>query len=186
MENHNKDQDRRNVQDKYKGMALERIVDDLAKKRNWLEVAIENVDHDFNMGTIIRTANNFNVAKVHVIGRRKYNRRGAMCTEKYLEVEFWEKWQDFVKAQREFGREIVAIENNMPRARLLGEKKFVENTTLAFGSEKNGISAEFLSETDDVREIEGFGSTRSVNVGVAAGIAMYEWVRQCVLDGKIE
>ena len=173
--------DTRNLVDEYKGMENEKVFEALSKKRNNLEVAIENVCHDFNVGTIVRSANNFNVSKVHIIGRKKYNRRGAMCTDKYVEILHWEKLEDFLKDQRGRGREIVAIENNTERALPLAEKEFKEETTLVFGSEGDGISRELLEAADDAREIESFGSTRSVNVGVAAGIAMYEWVRQVVL-----
>ena len=173
--------DTRNLVDEYKGMTNEQVFDALSKKRNELEVAIENVEHDFNVGTIVRSANSFNVRKVHIIGKKKYNRRGAMCTDKYLEIVYWTDYKDFMRDQRERGREVVAIENNTSRAQGLVNKKFVQKTTLVFGSEGNGITPELLSEADDVRFIESFGSTRSVNVGVAAGIAMYEWVRQQVL-----
>ena len=172
-------EDNRNLIDEYKGMANEQIFDSLAKKRNSLEVAIENVEHDFNIGTIVRSANSFNVNKVHIIGRKKYNRRGAMCTDKYIEVVHHATIEDFLATQQ--GRELVAIENNTPRALPLNDKKFVQETTLIFGSEGDGISSELIEKAHDVRCIESFGSTRSVNVGVAAGIAMYEWTRQRVL-----
>ena len=171
-------EDTRNLIDEYKGMTNEQVFDELSKKRNNLEVAIENVSHDFNMGTIVRNANSFNVQKVHIIGKKKYNRRGAMCTDKYLEICHWQNLEDFLKDQRDRGREIVAIENNTERARQLHEKEFKKDTTLVFGSESDGLTAEMLQTADDVRFIESFGSTRSVNVGVAAGIAMYEWTRQ--------
>ena len=173
-------EDTRNLVDEYKGMSNEEVFDALSKKRNSLEVAIENVEHDFNIGTVVRNANSFNVSKVHIIGKKKYNRRGAMCTDKYLEICHHETIEDFLKSQE--GRELVAIENNTPRALPLHEKSFKDNTTLIMGSEGNGISAELLEKADDVRYIESFGSTRSVNVGVAAGIAMYEWVRQRVFE----
>ncbi len=173
------EEDTRNLVDEYKGLSNEEVFAALSKKRNSLEVAIENVEHDFNIGTVVRNANSFNVAKVHIVGRKKYNRRGAMCTDKYLEILHWNTIDEFLANQE--GRELVAIENNTPRALPLGEKKFKENTTLIFGSENNGISAELLEKAADVRYIESFGSTRSVNVGVASGIAMYEWARQLVL-----
>ncbi|MBR3232880.1 TrmH family RNA methyltransferase [Candidatus Saccharibacteria bacterium] len=173
--------DTRNLVDEYKGMTNEQVFDALSKKRNELEVAIENVEHDFNIGTIVRSANSFNVARVHIIGKKKYNRRGAMCTDKYLEIVHWADYKDFARDQKERGREVVAIENNTLRAQGLVSKKFVQKTTLVFGSEGEGITPELLAAADDVRFIESFGSTRSVNVGVAAGIAMYEWARQCVL-----
>jgi tRNA G18 (ribose-2'-O)-methylase SpoU len=174
------EEDTRNLVDEYKGLSNEAVFEALSKKRNSLEVAIENVEHDFNIGTVVRNANSFNVSKVHIIGRKKYNRRGAMCTDKYLEIVHHDTIEDFLASQQ--GRELVAIENNTPRALPLGGKKFTDKTTLIFGSEGNGISAELLEKAQDVRYIESFGSTRSVNVGVAAGIAMYEWVRQRVLN----
>lgn len=173
-------EDTRNLVDEYKGMTNEQVFDLLEQKRNELEVAIENVSHDFNIGTVVRNANSFNVRVVHIIGKKKYNRRGAMCTDKYLKIVHWEALEDFISDQRDRGQEIVAIENNVKGAKGLLDKKFTENTTLVFGSEGDGISRELLDIADDIRFIESFGSTRSVNVGVASGIAMYEWVRQCV------
>ncbi len=173
-------EDTRNLVDEYKGLSNEQVFDALSKKRTSLEIAIENVEHDFNIGSIVRTANSFNVSKVHIIGRKKYNRRGAMCTDKYLEIIHHATLEDFLKTQKD--RELVAIENNTPRAKELHTKKFAENTTLIFGSENNGISGELLEKAHDVRYIESFGSTRSVNVGAAAAIAMYEWTRQNVLN----
>ena len=173
-------EDTRNLVDEYKGLSNDQVFDMLDKKRNSLEIAIENVEHDFNIGSIVRTANSFNVKKVHIIGKKKYNRRGAMCTDKYLEIVHHSTIEDFVKTQG--GRELIAIENNTPRAKELHDKKFIENTTLIFGSENNGITEELLKKAHDVRYIESFGSTRSVNVGAAAAIAMYEWTRQIVLS----
>lgn len=172
-------EDTRNLIDEYKGMTNEQVFDALNKNRTSLEIAIENVEHDFNIGSIVRTANSFNVKKVHIIGKKKYNRRGAMCTDKYLEIVHHPTLEDFLKTEE--NRELVAIENNTPRAKELHDKKFAENTTLIFGSENNGITKELLEKADDVRYIESFGSTRSVNVGAAAAIAMYEWTRQNIL-----
>ena len=180
MENYELDPklDTRNLQDEYKGLSNEAVKKNLDKKRVSLEVAIENVEHDFNVGTIVRSANNFNVQTVHIIGKKKYNRRGAMCTDKYLDIKYWSDVKNFMDDQRARGRETVAIENNVKQAQPIHDKKFIQKTTLIFGSEGNGISNELLSLVDDVRFIESLGSTRSLNVGVAAGIAMYEWVRQ--------
>lgn len=175
------EEDTRNLVDQYKGMSNEQVFDELSKKRNQLEIAIENVEHDFNVGTIVRSANSFNVSKVHIIGRKKYNRRGAMCTDKYLEIVHWDSLEAFLKDQKDRKRELVGIENNTDRVKPLSKKKFQDYTTLVFGSEGNGLTDEVINNCDDIREIESFGSTRSVNVGVAAGIAMYEWVRQRVL-----
>ena len=168
-------EDTRNLIDEFKGKTNEQVFDTLSKTRQDLEIAIENVEHDFNIGSIVRTANSFNVKKVHIIGRKKYNRRGAMCTDKYLEIVHHASLEEFLETQE--GREIVAIENNVAAAPL-HEKSFKKNTTLVFGSENSGITPELLEKAHDVRYIESFGSTRSVNVGAAAAIAMYEWTRQ--------
>ncbi len=181
------EEDTRNLVDEYKGLSNEEVFSRLAEKRTRLEVAIENVEHDFNIGTIVRSANNFNVQRVHIIGRKKYNRRGAMCTDKYIEVCHWQTTEEFLADQKANNRELIAIENHVPEnsklpdVKPLARKKFAQNTTLIFGSEGNGISDELLCECDEIVEIESLGSTRSVNVGVAAGIAMYEWARQCAL-----
>lgn len=172
-------EDTRNLLDQYKGMENEQVFNALNKTRTPLEIAIENLEHDFNIGSIVRTANSFNVKKVHIIGKKKYNRRGAMCTDKYLEIVHHPTFADFLESQQ--NRELVAIENNVENAKPLHDKKFAQETTLIFGSEGNGLSAELLKSVHDCRFIESFGSTRSVNVGVAAGIAMYEYVRQIVL-----
>ena len=175
-------EDTRNLVDEYKGLSNEQVFNALAKKRTSLEIAIENVEHDFNIGSIVRTANSFNVNKVHIIGKKKYKRRGAMCTGKYLEIVHHATLEEFIKTQQ--NRELVAIENNTSRAKPLHEKQFKTNTTLIFGSENNGITDELLALSQDIRYIESFGSTRSVNVGAAAAIAMYEWTRQNILDKK--
>lgn len=175
----NEAEDTRNLIDEYKGLENEQVFNALEKTRTPLEIAIENVEHDFNIGSIVRTANSFNVSKVHIIGKKKYNRRGAMCTDKYLKIVHHDSIEDFLKTQE--NRELVAIENNTERAKPLNDKKFEQNTTLIFGSENNGITKELLELAHDVRFIESFGSTRSVNVGVAAGIAMYEYARQNIL-----
>ena len=169
-------EDARNLIDQFKGKSNEQIFDTLNQSRNELEIAIENIEHDFNIGSIVRTANSFNVSKVHIIGKKKYNRRGAMCTDKYLKIVHHPSLEDFLKSQE--NRELVAIENNTDRAKPLHEKQFRKNTTLIFGSENNGITKELIEKAKDVRYIESFGSTRSVNVGAAAAIAMYEWTRQ--------
>lgn len=171
-------EDTRNLIDEFKGQTNEQVFNTLESRRTGLEIAIENVEHDFNIGSIVRTANSFNVSKVHIIGRKKYNRRGAMCTDKYLKIIHHANLDDFLQTQ--MGRELIAIENNTPRASALHDKKFVQDTTLIFGSENSGITKELLGNADDVRFIESFGSTRSVNVGAAAAIAMYEWTRQVI------
>lgn len=169
--------DTRNVLDEFKGKTHEDIVAALDGRGVSLEIAIENLERDFNMGTIVRSANAFGIRHVHVVGRRQWNKRGAMMTDKYLHVHYYETSDDFVNAMKKQGKELVAVENNVASLSL-SETKLTEYVVFIFGSEGSGISSELLSKADTVIHIEQLGSTRSLNVGVAAGIAMYEWRRQ--------
>ena len=165
--------DRRNVEDSY--WTVEAIKADLDKSRVNLHVAIENWQHDMNIGTIVRNANAFNVAAVHIIGKRHWNRRGAMVTDRYLHIEHHQTVADFVHAMGD--RHIIAVDN-MQGAIPLSKVSLPEKAVLVFGGEGPGLSAEMRTAAEQMVMIEQFGSTRSVNVGVAAGIVMYAWMRQ--------
>ena len=169
--------DTRNLVDKYKGKTNEEIVKDLDMHRVPIEIAIENLSHDFNIGTIVRNANAFNVRAVHIIGKKKYNRRGAMVTDKYLHIDHFPDTETFVKDAKKRNQRLVSIENNRPGAQPISKAKFEENTILIFGSESDGISEELLSKSEDIYYIEQLGSTRSINVGCASAVALYEFVK---------
>ena len=169
--------DTRNLVDEYKGLEVEAIVSDLDASRSNLEIAVENLERDFNMGTIVRNANAFNVRKVHVIGRRQWNKRGAMKTEAYLHLEYYATPADFFSEMKRRKKEVIAIDI-VDGAQPLGDTKLPKNAVLVFGSEGPGLSEDMLKGSAKVVHIEQFGSTRSVNVGVASGIAMYAWIQQ--------
>jgi len=173
--------DRRNVIDKYRYWKLEAIKEDLDKTHSSLHVAIENWQHDLNIGTIVRAANAFNVAAVHIIGKRHWNRRGAMVTDRYINILHHDTVNDFVKSMKSSNRQIIAIDI-IPDAIPLSETTLPINSVLVFGGEGPGLSDEMQKNADKIVMIEQFGSTRSVNVGVAAGIAMYVWMQQNVLN----
>lgn len=170
--------DTRNLVDKFKGMSNEDIVAELDKSRVPLEVAIENLAHDFNIGTVVRNANAFNMARVHIIGKRKYNRRGAMVTDKYLHMDHFATVDEFIADAHTRGMKVVAVDNNRPESKPLQQTQLVSNSILVFGSESDGISQELLDKADQAFYIEQLGSTRSINVGCASAVAMYEAVRQ--------
>ena len=169
--------DTRNVIDKYRNLSVEAIKADLDESRSNLEVAVENLERDFNMGTIIRNANAFNVRKVHVIGSKQWNKRGAMKTDAYLHIEYYKTPADFFEAMEQAGREVIAIDI-VPGAESLGKTALPRNAVLVFGSEGPGLSRQMLDGASRVVMIDQFGSTRSINVGVASGIAMYSWIQQ--------
>lgn len=169
--------DTRNVIDKYKGLSVEEIKKDLETSRHNFHIAVENFQHDFNIGTIARNANAFNAAGIHIIGKRHWNRRGAMKTEAYMNVLHHKNVQDFVNWAKENNLRIIAIDNQKG-AKNLNNTQLSKGSVLVFGNESNGLSEEMVGACEEMIAIEQFGSTRSVNVGVASGILMYEFVRR--------
>lgn len=164
--------DSRNVIDKYRYWKVDAIKADLDKTRLPLEIAIENWQHDFNIGTIVRNANAFNVRAVHIIGRRHWNKRGAMVTDLYMNVYYHATVADFVAAQDD--KTIIGVDN-IPGAVKLSQVELPKDCVLVFGGEGPGLSREMQAACQSIVAIEQLGSTRSVNVGVAAGIVMYQW-----------
>lgn len=176
-------QDQRNVIDEFKGLSEQEIIARLDAHSSHLEIAIENTLRDFNMGTIVRSANAFGVRTIHVIGRRQWNKRGAMATDKYLHVMYHSSVDDFLRHTKDSkGKTLVAVDN-VEGSVGLSQTKFPRGTVLLFGQEGPGISGELLRCASGIVSIEQFGSTRSINVGVAAGIVMYEYTRQHRLSG---
>ena len=173
--------DRRNVVDRYRYWRREAIVADLDTTRHPVHVAIENLQHDFNIGSVVRTANAFNVAAVHVVGRRRWNRRGAMVTDKYMHVHHHPDAEALAAWAASEGLTLVGVDN-LPGAVPLETASLPERTVLVFGQESAGLSDAAGKVCDRVLSISQFGSTRSINVGAAAAIAMHAWVRQHVFD----
>jgi tRNA G18 (ribose-2'-O)-methylase SpoU len=169
--------DTRNVLDEFKHQPHETIVNALNERGVTLEIGIENTLRDYNMGTIVRTANAFGVRTVHVVGRKQWNKRGAMMTDKYLNIIYYADAAALSAAMQAKGKTVYAVENNVA-AQSLTATSLVPKAVLLFGQEGSGISEELLAIADHVVQIDQLGSTRSMNVGVAAGIAMYEWTRQ--------
>jgi tRNA G18 (ribose-2'-O)-methylase SpoU len=169
--------DRRNVVDRYRYWTVEAIVADLDRRRHPFHVAIENFGHDLNIGTVVRTANAFLAAEVHVVGRRRWNRRGAMVTDRYLSVRHHADATALGAWARERGLPVLAVDN-LPGARSIETAALPRACVFLFGQEGSGLTAEARTVADDVLSIAQFGSTRSINAGVAAGIAMHAWIRQ--------
>ena len=172
-----KEGDKRNVIDKYHYWTVPAIKADLDDNRIDLEIAIENLQRDYNMGTIVRAANAFNIKTVHIIGRKQWNKRGAMVTDLYMNIQYHDDVNAFMADMAKSNREIIAMDI-VKGAKNLSETKLPLNAVLVFGAEGPGLSKEMLGKAKEVVMIEQFGSTRSVNVGVAAGITMYTWLQQ--------
>ena len=175
--------DRRNVVDRDRYWRLEAIVADLGAHRHPLRVAIQNWEHDFNIGSIVRTANAFNVAGVHIVGRRRWNRRGAMVTDRYLEGHHHPSVADLAGFLAQRGCTLVAVDN-LPGAEPLETAELPERCCLVFGSEGPGLTEEMVAACQRLVAITQYGSTRSLNAGAAAAIAMHHWARRWAGPGR--
>jgi len=169
--------DTRNVVDAYRYWTMEAIVADLDTRRRPFHVAIENWQHDLNIGSIVRTANAFLAAEVHIVGKRRWNRRGAMVTDRYQHVREHPDVPALVAWAREAALPVVAVDN-IPGSVDVRAADLPERCVLLFGQEGPGLTAEALGAADLVVEIAQAGSTRSINAGAAAAIVMHEWVRR--------
>jgi tRNA G18 (ribose-2'-O)-methylase SpoU len=167
--------DRRNVVDRYRYWTVEAIVADLDTRRQPFAVAIENWRHDLNIGTVVRTANAFLAREVIIVGQRRWNRRGAMVTDRYQHIRHVASIAELAATCAEYT--IVAIDN-LPGARPLESAELPVDALLLFGQEGSGLTDDARAAATAVYSIAQFGSTRSINAGVAAGIAMHTWVRQ--------
>ncbi len=172
-----RDGDTRNVIDRYRYWRMEAIVADLDTRRHPFHVAIENWQHDMNIGSIVRSANAFLADTVHIIGRRRWNRRGAMVTDRYQHVVHHEDIATFAAWASDAGIPIVAVDN-VPGSVPVDRAELPERCVLLFGQEGPGLSPEALAAASGHIEITQYGSTRSINASAAAAVVMYEWCRR--------
>ena len=171
--------DTRNVIDRYRYWSMDAIVADLDEHRHPFHVAIENWQHDMNIGSIVRSANAFAADTVHIIGRRRWHKRGAMVTDRYQHVLHHEDVASFVDWARREGLPIIAIDN-VEGSVIIETFDLPERCVLLFGQEGPGLSGPAIEAADAVVEISQFGSTRSINASAAAAVAMHAWVTQHV------
>jgi tRNA G18 (ribose-2'-O)-methylase SpoU len=168
--------DSRNVVDRYRYWRMDAIVADLDTRRHPFHVAIENWQHDLNIGSIVRTANAFLATAVHIVGRRRWNRRGAMVTDRYQHVLHHETVEDLAAWAAAEGLPLVAVDN-VPGSVHVEDAPLPERCVLLFGQEGPGLTPEALAAASAVVDIPQFGSTRSINASAAAAIVMHEWIR---------
>jgi tRNA G18 (ribose-2'-O)-methylase SpoU len=169
--------DRRNVVDHYRYWRRDAVVADLDTRRHDFHVAIENFQHDHNIGTVVRTANAFAARAVHIVGRRRWNRRGAMVTDRYQHVHHHPDMAALLDFATEEGLAVVAVDNT-PGAARLETVSLPRRCVLVFGQEGPGLTEDARKQATQVVSIAQFGSTRSINAGVAAGIVMHAWIRE--------
>jgi tRNA G18 (ribose-2'-O)-methylase SpoU len=171
-----RDGDTRNVVDAYRYWTREAIIADIDTRRHPLHIAIENFGNDANIGAVVRTANAFAVDTVHIVGRRRWNRRGAMVTDRYQRLCHHDTTEGLLAFAVDAGLTVVAVDN-VPGAARLEDVELPRACLLVFGQEGPGITSEASAGAELTVSIAQFGSTRSINAGVAAGIAMHSWIR---------
>ncbi|WP_120339112.1 TrmH family RNA methyltransferase [Cryobacterium soli] len=169
--------DTRNVIDRYRYWKMAAIVADLDEKRNPFHVAIENWQHDMNIGSIVRSANAFGADTVHIVGRKRWNKRGAMVTDRYQHVMHHPDVAAFVEWAHSESLPIIAIDN-LPGSVIMETYRFPERCVMLFGQEGPGLSPEAVAAGDAMVEISQFGSTRSINASAAAAVTMHSWILQ--------
>jgi tRNA G18 (ribose-2'-O)-methylase SpoU len=170
------DGDRRNVVDRYRYWRRDAVVADLDARRHPFHVAIENWQHDFNIGSVVRNANAFLAAEVHIVGRRRWNRRGAMVTDRYQHVRYHADLDALARWAADERLPVIGIDL-LPGSRPLPDADLPARCLLLFGQEGPGLSTAARGLCEQILHIPQFGSTRSINAGVASGIAMHAWVR---------
>ncbi len=176
--------DRRNVLDRYRYYSVDAVRADLATRRHPVHVAVENFQHDLNIGSVVRTANAVNAAGVHVVGRRRWNRRGAMVTDAYLDVHHHPDADALATWARECRLPLLALDTG-PDAVPLETYDLPRACVLVLGQEGPGLTPEARAAAAAVLQISQFGSTRSLNAGAAAAIALHAWVRRHVFDQRV-
>ncbi|MGH3560446.1 MAG: TrmH family RNA methyltransferase [Mycobacterium sp.] len=169
--------DTRNVVDAYRYWTRAAIIADIDRRRHSLHIAIENFGHDANIGSVVRTANAFAVHTVHIVGRRRWNRRGAMVTDRYQHLRHHDEIAELLAHAATAGLTVVAVDNS-PGALRLETARLPRSCLLLFGQEGPGLTPQARAGAALTVSIAQFGSTRSINAGVAAGIAMHAWIRQ--------
>ena len=219
-----RDGDRRNVVDAYRYWRHDAIVADLDTRRHDFHVAVENWGHDFNIGSVIRTANAFNAKAFHIVGKRRWNRRGAMVTDRYQHEHHHPTVEDLVAwaatagtpapgtpvpgtlapgtlapgtlapgtlapgtlaPGRPRGIPLIGVDN-LPGSVPLETHDLPRECVLVFGQEGPGLSPAMREACEVVLHIEQFGSTRSINAGAAAAVAMHAWVRRNIFGQAVD
>jgi tRNA G18 (ribose-2'-O)-methylase SpoU len=164
--------DHRNVIDVYKYWTVEAIKGNLDTKRHNFSVLISNQFKDFNIGTVIRNANAFLAREVIVFGRRQYDRRGAVGTYLYENLKFVKfveelDLKDCCVIGFDTGDDAVPVETfQWPKDK---------HVVMVFGQEDVGLVPELRNLCEKILYIKQYGSVRSLNVGCASSIAMYDY-----------
>jgi tRNA G18 (ribose-2'-O)-methylase SpoU len=170
----------RNVIDRFKNMPDEEIKKELQRTAHPVAVCMEQWQGDFNISTLIRNANAFNVEKVFYFGRKRYDRRGTVGTHNYTDIQFLDGGYDQLETLKD-QYTFVGIDNNVSQKTFkLGEfdwNMLSKPPLMIFGEEGTGLTQQAIQMCHILVEIPQYGSVRSLNVGTSSGVLLYDYVR---------
>lgn len=166
----------RNVIDEFKELSDEDIQKRLDERSNEFAVLMTHVTGDFNIGTVLRSANFHGARDFFYYGRKKFDRRGCVGVHNYTRMQFLESPQNIRELKDKYT--LVGLENNIPGTTSIYQFDWnlPKPPCIVVGEECNGITDDIIGECDVLVEIPNSGSVRSMNVGVAASIAMHDYV----------
>jgi tRNA G18 (ribose-2'-O)-methylase SpoU len=164
----------RNIHDRYKESSTEDIKKDLQSRAFPAAVLMSQLSGDFNIGSVIRSANFHNLSKVFYYGKRRYDKRGAAGVYNYTDVIYLESFDQVEELKSQYN--FVALENNINRKIIsIKDYQWIPNSLIIIGEENSGIEDNLLELCNDFIEIPSFGSVRSLNAASAATCAMYDY-----------
>lgn len=166
----------RNVRDQYKDIPTEDIKADLQSKCFPSSILMSQITGDFNIASVIRSANSFNFKSVYYYGNKRYDKRGTLGTHHYIDVHYLDDIEQIKLLKEQY--HFVALENNINRHPINIKDyswNYIKPSLICIGEEGQGLTDDILELADDCIEIESRGSVRSLNAAVAASIAMYDY-----------
>ena len=171
----------RNIIDHYHYWNHEAILADLDSRANNFSIICSNLYNDFNIATCIRNANAFLAKRVFIYGSKQYDRRGTVGTHHYVRSVHCGTLDRLVQgldtlAEQVGPLHIVAVDN-IKNARRIDSYAWPKekHVVMVLGQEQVGVPKELLDMAQDCVYIAQYGSVRSLNVGTASGVVMYDY-----------
>ena len=161
-----------NVADQYKGMEVEDIKSKLAAKAFPCAVMMENWQGDFNLAQCVRNANAFGAKEVFYIGKRRFDRRGAVGTYNYTDVKYLSSTEELLLLKEQY---IFVGVDNIAGSVPIEDYEHKDNSLFIFGEEGCGLTPETLKLCDVLISITQYGSVRSLNAGCSSGVILYDY-----------
>jgi len=171
-----------NVDDRFTGWSVDLIKRDIKSTSHPFSVLMENFVGDFNIGSVLRSANGLNAKEMFYYGNRHWDRRGSVGTHHYTDMIHLREKEEILNLKKTYT--FVGLENNVPESSSLYDFVWPDNPLIVIGEEGCGITPDTLRMCDRFVYIPMFGSVRSFNAAVAGSIAMNDFVQKFYQKGK--